>query len=94
MTVCGDDFSDGDVVLFNKLENGIDIVTGVDHNAFAGFITGEDVTVDFEWTDNSRCKDHWNSFEQIDGVVEQIQPICFADCVNVFGSGGLIRCMV
>ena len=61
MSVCGNYFDDFDVVVFDELKYGVGIVSGIYDNAFARFFAGEDVTIDFEWTDDGGYKDHNNS---------------------------------
>lgn len=58
MSVRGNYFDDFDVVVFDELEYGVGIVAGIYYNAFARFFAGEDVTIDFERTDDGGYKDH------------------------------------
>ena len=51
-----------DVVVFDELEYGVGIVAGIYYDAFARFFAGEDVTIDFERTDDGGYKDHNSIF--------------------------------
>ena len=62
MSVCGNYFDDFDVVIFNELKYGVGIVAGIYYYAFARFFAGEDVTIDFERTDDGGYKDHDGSY--------------------------------
>ncbi len=61
VSVCGNYFDDFDIVVFDELKYGVDVVAGIYDNAFARFFAGEDVTIDFERTDDGGYKNHDSS---------------------------------